>query len=230
MCAIQAPLVDGFNDYFGTDHNRRRAFQILGFDVMFDGAARPYLLEVNSHPSFQLTSVVEGEDCKCMDAPHPHSHEICLVDEVAKVMAVRRGIQISARKAGEEAGGEEDDAYFQVDCEEEENDLWLQVHRLWRVVRGKKLSSTRFRTFATRAGICEGRLASHEADLLYQRFKALREERGDLSSEGESEAAMEFGLLLLEVAGKRFTELGLDGAFAALMEQVVAEYPEVATG
>merc|ERR1712070_62050 len=108
MVALAPMLVDEFGAMFGPDAAPQQCFQVLGFDVMMDSKGKPYLLEVNSHPSFQLTTVVEGDDCTCMDFAGPHSHEICPVDEKVKVMAVSRAIQICTSAALEAATVGED--------------------------------------------------------------------------------------------------------------------------
>ena len=49
---------------------------------------------------------------------------------------------------------------------------------------------------------------------------------GDLC-ESDADSAMEFGVLLLEVAAKMNKDMELNEAFATLMEQIVAAYPEI---
>lgn len=230
MAAIQPPLADAYRRAFG-DTERSRCFQILGFDVMLDKDGMPHLLEVNSHPSFQLNCVVEGTDCKCMDFPRPHSHEICPVDERVKVHAVRHAIELCTSQAAVEAMHDAGDEapYVQVDCEAMSG-TWMEVQNLLRVVSGKKMSSLRFRNFVTKAGIARGALASHESDLLYQKFKAKLDDAGAYSWGGDAgnlEEAMAFGDLLQEVARKKFPDDDPGEAMNRLMEQVARAYPEI---
>merc|ERR1712093_758597 len=91
-------------------------------------------------------------------------------------------------------------AYWPVDCDDAEGDPWIDVHRVLREVAGKKLTSLRFRSFVTRAGIATGRLASHDADLLFQRLK------GKAEGSEVGITSTEFGDLLLEIAMKKFPE------------------------
>lgn len=140
-----------------------------------------------------------------------------------KVLCVSDAIRIASQSSAElEAGdggdSEPTEAYSHVECDMDD-DPWLQVHRLFHVVAGKKLSSMRFRRFVTQAGIVSGSLASHEADLLYQKLK-------DMGNMGEV-TGMELGALLLDVAAKKHSDMELSEAFAALMEQIAAAYPEI---
>ena len=67
-----------------------------------------------------------------------------------------------------------------------------------------------------------------QADLLYQRYKKLREDFSDLGEPEGTSGALEFGQLILEIAAKNFKDLEPEDAFEALMEQIVEGYPEIA--
>ena len=60
------------------DSDREHCFHIFGFDVILDGGARPYLLEVNTNPSLGIDSVfpTEGPAAASPPAPGPRPDSV----------------------------------------------------------------------------------------------------------------------------------------------------------
>eukprot|EP00658_Telonema_sp_P-2_P066159 TRINITY_DN55243_c0_g1_i1.p1 TRINITY_DN55243_c0_g1~~TRINITY_DN55243_c0_g1_i1.p1 ORF type:complete len:428 (+),score=76.50 TRINITY_DN55243_c0_g1_i1:445-1728(+) len=209
--ALRPVLSDNTADLLGCEDQSKANcfFHLLGFDVMLDCNGKAHLLEVNSHPSLQLNSIhFESSDCRCMDSHLPHGHEICLVDEHVKVQVVADLLKLATTR-GELCHGD----FHQVCCGD--GGVIAQVHRLYWEVAGRKMTSQRFRSFLTKAGLVRGQLASHEADVLY-----LQWQQAVYAQECENAERIEFYSVLRRLADTRFSQA--ECPLAELVEQVVA--------
>ena len=60
LCLLQPSLSLSYGAAFGPKSNPSRCYQVLGFDVMLDSDARPFLLEINANPSFALPTELDA--------------------------------------------------------------------------------------------------------------------------------------------------------------------------
>jgi tubulin polyglutamylase TTLL6/13 len=61
MCVARPHLVDSYRQARGKTEASNMCFEVLGFDVMLDKAAKPWLLEINGSPSFSTDTPLDAE-------------------------------------------------------------------------------------------------------------------------------------------------------------------------
>mmetsp|Transcript_32989 Transcript_32989/g.58010 ORF Transcript_32989/g.58010 Transcript_32989/m.58010 type:complete len:501 (+) Transcript_32989:2162-3664(+) len=94
LISVQPWLVFSRNEVIGKSGRRNlRGFHIIGFDVLIDAELKPWLLEINNHPSLSI-------DFESEHSCGPELMERSLVDEHIKTIAVKGAILI-ARKSVE---------------------------------------------------------------------------------------------------------------------------------
>ena len=98
------------------------------------------------------------------------------MDELVKVTVVSHALRLATGTAD----CDHDDAYHQVPCGD--GGPFSRAHKLFREVKGNKMTGQRFRTLLTKSKIVHGPLASHDADVLYLKWQKAVNQEGALES------------------------------------------------
>lgn len=147
LISFQPYLVFSRSEVIGKSGRKSlRGFHIIGFDVLIDANLKPWLLEINNHPSLSID----------FEAEHfcgPDQLERSLVDEHIKTIAVKEAILIARKPVDRQAQLDSFQNYTRVLPMGDRYDTEVAfLGRLWRLfdhlsgVRGSKsITAGRFR-------------------------------------------------------------------------------------
>lgn len=147
LISLQPFLVFSRNEVLGKTGKRNlKGFHIIGFDVLIDAELKPWLLEINNHPSL----------CIDFESEHfagPDESERSLIDEHIKTIAVKGAILLARKSVQRQSELDTFQMYTRVLPMGSRYTSEIEfLSRLWRLfdhlsgVRGSKtVTSGRFR-------------------------------------------------------------------------------------
>ena len=252
-----------------------QAFHLLGVDIMLRNDYSPVLIEVNNSPSLNLTQTLpvgghhmpdiankgrrkvgekrqegpppRGHPCNCAEFGTTHIHEISVVDEHCKTIALGGTLELlprftpEARQAAldeirhrrreEHAKGEQSLVqkwFFEVgDCDQEDvRDVLRMVEVMYNRCGGARKAFTAGmlrREFSKVPGLMKkAKFTKSDLDIIAAKYRDIGKSQAKetLAEEGMMQdlAVLDWGVMIGQVCKKRF---GKDGSLLAQMQKVL---------
>lgn len=114
-------------------------FQVLGLDVLLDRKARPWLIELNDHPSFRIDlswdepgQYTMNGGSNSMPSPVDEAIKVPMLEDVLRVVGAARGLSTS-RDRTNDSGGAAGTHFFEVRPDEDDEASLRILRRLARL-------------------------------------------------------------------------------------------------
>jgi len=112
-------------------------FKVMGFDVLLDSKCRPWLIEINDHPSLRIDLAYDEPGQYSMNglnsipSPVDEAIKVPMLEDALRVVAACSRLRATAREG--DAGGAYGTSFFEVDADPNDAAALTLLQRLWKL-------------------------------------------------------------------------------------------------